>query len=457
MSSTYRKKILARMREEEKNRETDRDVYVPLKQRKLLEELKSTDFVYESSGSSMATPVDSKQNSDDEDENEKKSTVNVVPEQAAPSAFSEMKSWADRNVIETHDENEKSEENHEEQVEKDESAEQEKSADNELSGEIQLNPGENDRSEQNEKTENSQSFKKVPKELTPEQQRDERKKNDEEQEKKQRAKIEKVFGKGQKMSLFDENLIEQGIVAEENKNKHTTQKEKMKERQQEAEKILLGNLPDARALISAKEHAVGITYQQSMRTSWKPPRYLKRKPESYFERVRRRKKIDAEGEKIVPICKTFEQMKLPKCFIRYLKKKGIVEPTPIQQQGIPILLSGRDLIGISYTGSGKTLTFTIPLVMMAMEQERLLPFNKGEGPYGLIIVPSRELAKQTYDGLLENFAIFNDYGYPFPKMNVVLCILKVRIMVFIDFFRAVFFSVLHFLFIHYLQSPKNTE
>ena len=157
MSSTYRKKILARMREEEKNRETDRDVYVPLKQRKLLEELKSTDFVYESSGSSMATPVDSKQNSDDEDENEKKnSTVNVVPEQAAPSAFSEMKSWADRNVIETHDENEKSEENHEEQtVENDESAEQEKSADNELSGEIQLNPGENDRSEQNEKTENT--------------------------------------------------------------------------------------------------------------------------------------------------------------------------------------------------------------------------------------------------------------------------------------------------------------
>jgi len=425
MSSTYRKKILARMREEEKAREPERDVYVPLKQRKLLEELKSTDFVYESSGSSMATPVDSKANSDNEDDNEnEKSTVNVVPQQAAPSAFSEMKSWADRNVIETHaeeekpeeieksEENEKTEENDEEP-----SVENEKSAENEHSGEIQLNPGENDRSDQNEISETSRK----PKKLTPEQERDIRKKNDEEQEKKQRAKIEKVFGKGQKMSLFDENLIEQGIVAEENKNKHTTAKEKMKERQIEAEKILLGNLPDARALISAKEAAIGITYQQSIRTSWKPPRYLKRKPDTYFDRVRRRKKIDAEGENIVPICKTFEQMKLPKCFIRYLKKKGIVEPTPIQQQGIPILLSGRDLIGISYTGSGKTLTFTIPLVMMAMEQERLLPFNKGEGPYGLIIVPSRELAKQTYDGLIENFAIFNNYGYPFPKMNVVLC------------------------------------
>merc|ERR1712076_180236 len=141
----------------------------------------------------------------------------------------------------------------------------------------------------------------------------------------------------------------------------------MKDRQTEAEKILLGSLPDARALIAAKEHAQGITYQQSIRTSWKAPRYLRRKNQTYFERVRRRKKIDAEGENIIPLCKSFEQMKLPKCFCKYLKKKDITDPTPIQQQGIPILLSGRDLIGISYTGSGKTLTFTIPLIMMAME------------------------------------------------------------------------------------------
>merc|ERR1712039_1096066 len=83
----YRKRILARMREEEKAKENRNDVYVPLKQRKLLDELKSTDFVYESSGSSYATPAQSVDNSDDEneesskkDENAENNEVNIDPE-----------------------------------------------------------------------------------------------------------------------------------------------------------------------------------------------------------------------------------------------------------------------------------------------------------------------------------------------------------------------------------------
>jgi ATP-dependent RNA helicase DDX41 len=74
-------------------------------------------------------------------------------------------------------------------------------------------------------------------------------------------------------------------------------------------------------------------------------------------------------------------------------------------------LSGRDLIGIAYTGSGKTLVFVLPLVMFCLEQEMAMPFIRNEGPYGLIICPSvstsnesiidlsflfqRELARQT--------------------------------------------------------------
>lgn len=83
-------------------------------------------------------------------------------------------------------------------------------------------------------------------------------------------------------------------------------------------------------------------------------------------------------------------------------------------------LSGRDIIGIAFTGSGKTLVFVLPLIMFCLEQEINLPFGKNEGPYGieihvisfkncmcsktlvfhflgLIICPSRELAKQTFD------------------------------------------------------------
>jgi len=51
-------------------------------------------------------------------------------------------------------------------------------------------------------------------------------------------------------------------------------------------------------------------------------------------------------------------------------------------------LMGRDMIGIAFTGSGKTLVFALPLVMFCLEQEKKMPFTSGEGPYGLIVCPS---------------------------------------------------------------------
>ena len=49
---------------------------------------------------------------------------------------------------------------------------------------------------------------------------------------------------------------------------------------------------------------------------------------------------------------------------------------------------GRDIIGIAFTGSGKTLVFVLPLIMFCLEQEKKMPFIKNEGPYGLILGPS---------------------------------------------------------------------
>ena len=46
------------------------------------------------------------------------------------------------------------------------------------------------------------------------------------------------------------------------------------------------------------------------------------------------------------------------------------------------------MIGIAFTGSGKTLVFSLPLVMFCIEQEKKIPFGQGEGPYGLIVCPS---------------------------------------------------------------------
>ncbi|WAR21124.1 DDX41-like protein [Mya arenaria] len=95
--------------------------------------------------------------------------------------------------------------------------------------------------------------------------------------------------------------------------------------------------------------------------------------------------------------------------------KGIEYTDPIKTG-----LSGRDMIGIAFTGSGKTLVFTLPIIMFALEQEKRLPFVKNEGPYGLIICPSRELAKQTNEIITEFCGHLERDGY--PALRSALCI-----------------------------------
>uniref|UniRef100_A0A3B4AE03 DEAD/DEAH-box helicase domain-containing protein n=1 Tax=Periophthalmus magnuspinnatus TaxID=409849 RepID=A0A3B4AE03_9GOBI len=153
--------------------------------------------------------------------------------------------------------------------------------------------------------------------------------------------------------------------------------------------------------------------------SWAAPRYILNMPETRHERVRRKFHILVDGDGIPPPIKSFREMKFPP-ILKGLKKKGIIHPTPIQIQGIPTL-SGRDMIGIAFTGSGKTLVFTLPIIMFALEQEKRLPFFKREGPYGLIICPSqRELARQTH-GIIDYYCkLLEEEGA--PLMRTALCI-----------------------------------
>lgn len=141
----------------------------------------------------------------------------------------------------------------------------------------------------------------------------------------------------------------------------------------------------------------GIQYYEPIKTSWRAPRYILEMSESQHDKTRQELRILVEGEDIPPPLKRFAEMKFHKSIIDGLKDKKIKTPTPIQVQGIPAVLSGRDIIGIAFTGSGKTLVFVLPILMFCLEQEVKMPFVKSEGPYGLIICPSRELAKQTHD------------------------------------------------------------
>lgn len=175
-----------------------------------------------------------------------------------------------------------------------------------------------------------------------------------------------------------------------------------------------------KALVSVQDAALGTQYTESIKTSWKPPHFIRDMSEKEHQAVREKYHIIVEGDDPVPPIKHFRDMKFPEPILKYLKEKKIDAPTPIQLQGLPVALSGRDMIGIAFTGSGKTLTFSLPLVMFALEAETRLPLIQGEGPIGMIICPSRELARQTFDGLNNMAKALEEGGY--PSLRSLLCI-----------------------------------
>ncbi|QSZ30346.1 hypothetical protein DSL72_004869 [Monilinia vaccinii-corymbosi] len=76
-----------------------------------------------------------------------------------------------------------------------------------------------------------------------------------------------------------------------------------------------------------------------------------------------------------------------------INKLGYERPTSIQMQAIPAIMSGRDVIGVAKTGSGKTIAFLIPMFRHIRDQR---PLEGSDGPVGLIMTPTRELATQIH-------------------------------------------------------------
>ncbi|GFZ50868.1 ATP-dependent RNA helicase DBP2 [Saitozyma sp. JCM 24511] len=174
-------------------------------------------------------------------------------------------------------------------------------------------------------------------------------------------------------------------------------------------------------LAGVQELAQGTVWTESLKTSWRPPRFLRDMSETQHQEVRDKHHIIAEGEDIPPPIDNFTDMKVPKPILDYLQAKGIKRPTPIQMQGIPTAFSGRDMIGIAFTGSGKTLAFCLPAIMASLEMEARVPFVRGEGPVGLIICPSRELARQTYEQCVAMGQALKESGQ-YPEIRSLLCI-----------------------------------
>ena len=94
----------------------------------------------------------------------------------------------------------------------------------------------------------------------------------------------------------------------------------------------------------------------------------------------------------------FEELGLSAELLRAVEKKGYLEATPIQQQAIPLVLEGRDLLAAAQTGTGKTAGFTLPLLQRLQQSSK-----SSRRVRALVLTPTRELAAQVAESV-------NDYG-----------------------------------------------
>ncbi|KAH0542186.1 ATP-dependent RNA helicase dbp2 [Glutinoglossum americanum] len=101
--------------------------------------------------------------------------------------------------------------------------------------------------------------------------------------------------------------------------------------------------------------------------------------------------IAVQGNNVPKPVETFDEAGFPGYVMNEVKAQGFSRPTAIQSQGWPMALSGRDVVGIAETGSGKTLTYCLPAIVHINAQPLLAP---GDGPIVLVLAPTRELAVQ---------------------------------------------------------------
>ncbi|KAG9246360.1 ATP-dependent RNA helicase dbp2 [Calycina marina] len=113
--------------------------------------------------------------------------------------------------------------------------------------------------------------------------------------------------------------------------------------------------------------------------------------EADVQAYRAKHSIAVVGTSIPRPVETFDEAGFPSYVINEVKAQGFPAPTAIQSQGWPMALSGRDVVGIAETGSGKTLTYCLPAIVHINAQPLLAP---GDGPIVLVLAPTRELAVQ---------------------------------------------------------------
>jgi len=144
--------------------------------------------------------------------------------------------------------------------------------------------------------------------------------------------------------------------------------------------------------LAALDHTK-IKYKSFKKNFFKPHDDIKNYTGEQMRQFYEANQIQLSGGKTPRPCLEFHLMSLPKRIYRNLEKQGFEAPTPIQACAIPCILSGRDMLGMAKTGSGKTVAFTIPMLVHVKAQP---PLGPEDGPIALTLGPTRELAHQIF-------------------------------------------------------------
>ena len=140
-----------------------------------------------------------------------------------------------------------------------------------------------------------------------------------------------------------------------------------------------------------------------IKKKWQPSERVLKLTRKQVEEMRARLNViatapeeDEDDDSLVyaPI-ESFEDMKLDREIALSIKAHGFDKPTPIQAQGIPVILSGCDVLGCAETGSGKTAAFSIPMIHYCVSMSDAYgATRRGDGPTAIVLAPTRELAQQ---------------------------------------------------------------
>ncbi|KAF9622918.1 hypothetical protein IFM89_035151 [Coptis chinensis] len=156
--------------------------------------------------------------------------------------------------------------------------------------------------------------------------------------------------------------------------------------------------PEEAALQNQKEEAAEVydTFDMRVDRHWSEEK-LEEMTERDWRIIREDFNISYKGSRIPRPMRSWVESRLTTELLKAVDKAGYKTPSPIQTVAIPLGLQQRDVIGIAETRSSKTAAFVLPMLTYISRLPPMSEENEAEGPYAVVMAPTRELAQQIED------------------------------------------------------------